>query len=494
MESITSGMNFLKRRFSSQDSCDDKIAPVSTNTATANASGQQTNSNQSTGFPLTSGFSFSNIANKVSSTISAPSSPSKSVSVYSQVQGITKNLMHAASGGISYSQSHRGNYKTVLIIDDEPVDWNKYFRINRIGHQLRIEQAPFWNIHVCCYGYKECTVEIRTEKERRVFHPDFVFYHQLAKSDRGDFSNIVFALVKAGIPSINSPDSVLTFINKNWMESITKFPVVIRVGHGNKGSAKIKIDNELQLLELEGIVRSFKASEVTTEPFIETKYDLHLQKIGNEMKSFIRKGISNNWKSSASSAVLEQIAITNRHKQLIQLISDIFGGMDIVGIDILVAKDGREIVHDVNDVLNLLGDTQEEDRRAIADLIQAKILHIMTQQQHQQPQQQLNQNNVQSRRRTEQPPLPPRPPSVGMTPSNSMERGYSAQIQKNVLTDDKADIQKRSAVESSKDQQHPKPMRQRSITDKEISSQNSSFQDDTMGQLKRTFAGIFGDV
>lgn len=57
-------------------------------------------------------------------TFSAPSSPSKSgMSVYSQVQGITKNLMHAASGGISYNQTHRGNYKTVLIIDDEPVDW-----------------------------------------------------------------------------------------------------------------------------------------------------------------------------------------------------------------------------------------------------------------------------------------------------------------------------------------------------------------------------------
>lgn len=65
-----------------------------------------------------------------------------------------------------------------------------------------------------------------------------------------------------------------------------------------------------------------------------------------------------------------------RHRQLTQSISDMFGGMDLIGIDILVAKDGREIVHDVNDVLNLLGDAQEEDRRAIADLVQTKIVHL----------------------------------------------------------------------------------------------------------------------
>lgn len=43
-------------------------------------------------------------------------------------------------------------------------------------------------------------------------------------------------------------------------------------------------------------------------------------------------------------------------------------------IDILVAKDGREIIHDVNDVVTLLGDTQEDDRRTIADLVQAHII------------------------------------------------------------------------------------------------------------------------
>lgn len=65
-----------------------------------------------------------------------------------------------------------------------------------------------------------------------------------------------------------------------------------------------------------------------------------------------------------------------RQKQWLATISDAFGGMEILGIDILVAKDGREIIHDVNDAVTLLGDTQEDDRRTIADLVQTHIIQL----------------------------------------------------------------------------------------------------------------------
>lgn len=66
-----------------------------------------------------------------------------------------------------------------------------------------------------------------------------------------------------------------------------------------------------------------------------------------------------------------------RQKQWLTIISDAFGGLEVFGIDILVAKDGREIVHDINDAITLLGDTQEDDRRAIADLVQAQIMQSL---------------------------------------------------------------------------------------------------------------------
>lgn len=51
-----------------------------------------------------------------------------------------------------------------------------------------------------------------------------------------------------------------------------------------------------------------------------------------------------------------------------------FGGLDICAIELLVGKDGREYIIEVNDsALSLMGDSQEEDRRHIADLVTAKM-------------------------------------------------------------------------------------------------------------------------
>ncbi|VDN94546.1 unnamed protein product [Brugia pahangi] len=181
MESISSGVNFLRRRFSSQDiEEDDKSMftsvlggrSVQQHQQQAQYQLQQQQSS-SASLHIQSGppnsFSLAGLANKVSSAISAPTSPSKqSMSMYSQVQGITKNLMQAATNAASYVQ---GPHKCILVIDDRQIDWSKYFRNNRTGWQLRIEQAPFSEIHVCCHSNHKCTVDIlEFGKEHRSFY------------------------------------------------------------------------------------------------------------------------------------------------------------------------------------------------------------------------------------------------------------------------------------------------------------------------------------
>lgn len=47
-----------------------------------------------------------------------------------------------------------------------------------------------------------------------------------------------------------------------------------------------------------------------------------------------------------------------------------FGGMEVCGISIAVGKDGREHILGASDsTLQLMGDTQEDDRRQIAELV-----------------------------------------------------------------------------------------------------------------------------
>lgn len=72
--------------------------------------------------------------------------------------------------------------------------------------------------------------------------------------------------------------------------------------------------------------------------------------------------------------MLEQLSVSERHRTWVDHVAQLFGGLDICAIELLVGKDGREHIIEVNDsALSLMGDSQEEDRRHIADLVTAKM-------------------------------------------------------------------------------------------------------------------------
>lgn len=60
-------------------------------------------------------------------------------------------------------------------------------------------------------------------------------------------------------------------------------------------------------------------------------------------------------------------------------ISELFGGMEVCGLSIVVSKDGREYILGANDsTLPLMGESQEDDRRHIADLVVTRMQVIAT--------------------------------------------------------------------------------------------------------------------
>lgn len=85
---------------------------------------------------------------------------------------------------------------------------------------------------------------------------------------------------------------------------------------------------------------------------------------------FRRKSVSGNWKANVGSALLEQISFNDRYKKWIDNVSDSFGCLDICSLEGIIDKDGKEFIVKVRGSdMALLGDTQEEDRKNIVELI-----------------------------------------------------------------------------------------------------------------------------
>lgn len=66
--------------------------------------------------------------------------------------------------------------------------------------------------------------------------------------------------------------------------------------------------------------------------------------------------------------------MTERYKKWLDEVATLFGGLDILTVEAVADKEGREIIYEVSgSQMSLMGETQEEDRRLISDLLVQKL-------------------------------------------------------------------------------------------------------------------------
>ena len=65
-----------------------------------------------------------------------------------------------------------------------------------------------------------------------------------------------------------------------------KFPVVLKVGHEHGGVGKVKVDNAKNYEDIVGLVKVTN-TYCTSEPFIDSKFDFRIQKIGVQYKVYM---------------------------------------------------------------------------------------------------------------------------------------------------------------------------------------------------------------
>jgi len=156
------------------------------------------------------------------------------------------------------------------------------------------------------------------------------------------------------------------------MRIAPNFPIIIKVGAAHAGFGKIKLNDYHQFEDFASVM-ALSSDYITAEPFIQADYDIRIQKIGNQYREFRRK-ISINWKANQGGAVLEDMQVSDTHKKWIDECSMLYGGMDILALDILHTREGKEWILELNDCqIGFPPIHEEEDMKAVVNLVIKKL-------------------------------------------------------------------------------------------------------------------------
>jgi glutathione synthase/RimK-type ligase-like ATP-grasp enzyme len=214
-----------------------------------------------------------------------------------------------------------------------------------------------------------------------IVQPDFVIARNQVRAltQETDKRSVLYGLMCAGVPSINSLHSIymnlerpvvyaalaeierrighdaFPLISFNYYSEYKQlmitpqFPAVVKISHAHRGMGKMKINDSEQFRDISTVI-ALDNHYCTAEPFIESEYGIRVQKIGKNNYTVFRKDFTGSgWKSQFGGSSLREIPLEDKYKVWADECSELFGGLDILAIDALHGKDGKDYIIELND-------------------------------------------------------------------------------------------------------------------------------------------------
>ncbi|PRP80621.1 synapsin II [Planoprotostelium fungivorum] len=296
--------------------------------------------------------------------------------------------------------------RRLLVIASDQDDYISLFRDVTIdGQKIEVEQAEWTHIQLSSYPHAGVVLSLAAStpvgsykrNQSRIFRPDFVLIRMISHGlPTQDHRNLVYGLQHYNVPCINSLQSVISNFERpnmygalrsiqqrlgketfplieqyyysgfQQMAMTPKYPIVVKVGHVHSGYGKTLLRSHQEFIDLASII-ALHPDYCTTEPFINSAYDVRIQKIGDHYRAYRRTG--SGWKGGVNA--LEDTPVTETYKMWADECSKLFGGMDILAIDVVhCSETNKDYIIELNECSIGLGKNHEiEDNNIIRDLV-----------------------------------------------------------------------------------------------------------------------------
>jgi len=151
------------------------------------------------------------------------------------------------------------------------------------------------------------------------------------------------------------------------------FPQVIKVSHAHRGMGKALLQNYDQFRDVATIM-ALHSDYCTTEPFITCDYGIRVQKVFNSYRVYKKVFTGSGWKSQFGGADLQEIPLTEEYKLWVDECAKIYGGMDLLAVDALHSKDGKDYILELNGTaIGILPKHWQEDTMIIREEVIKKM-------------------------------------------------------------------------------------------------------------------------